>query len=273
MKTIKLLSLSAIGCALAMLFTACGSSTNYPTSYTYEVNQDIQYLYYDVYEASEIQTAFDKAIGYDGIFLSNHFLDGNINPEARKLPYPEQIAYYFRDYEDALAEGKRIGLKVFPAVELSFLGTDFLIYGLDSSWYLAHPEIMRMEKTAELSMMRDAGALIVQAHPYREDSYIDHIRLFPRSVHAVETLNSCQPDLANEMAALYASRYNLLTTCGSDNHWAGEVFDVLRRKGLEPAIAGMSADEPLESVEDYIRLVKAGQMRPFLQREPEPGDK
>ena len=216
---------------------------------------------------------FYKALGYDGIFLSNHFLDGNINPEAGKLPYPEQIAYYFRDYEDALAEGKRIGLKVFPAVELSFLGTDFLIYGLDRAWYLAHPEIMRLEKTEELSMMRDAGALIVQAHPYREDFYIDHIRLFPRSVHAVEALNSCQPEPVNEMAALYASHYGLLTTWGSDNHWAGEVFDVLRRRGLQPAIAGMSTDEPLGGAEDYIRLVKAGRMQPFLQPEPEQENK
>lgn len=221
-------------------------------------------------KASPVDTVrFYKAIGYDGIFVSNHFLDGNINQEARKLPYPEQIAYYFRDYEDALAEGKRIGLKVFPAVELSFLGTDFLVYGLDPAWYAAHPEIMRMEKTGELAMMMEAGALVVQAHPYREDFYIDHIRLFPRSVHAVETLNSCQPAGVNEMAALYAQHYALLTTWGSDNHWAGKVFDVLRRKGLQPVIAGMSADEPLESVEDYIRLIKAGTMRPFLQPEPE----
>ena len=225
-------------------------------------------------KASPVDTVrFYKVLGYDGIFVSNHFLDGNINPEARKLPYPEQIAYYFRDYEDALAEGKRIGLKVFPAVELSFLGTDFLIYGLDRAWYLAHPEIMRLEKTEELSMMRDAGALIVQAHPYREDFYIDHIRLFPRSVHAVETLNSCQPKAVNEMASLYAQHYALLTTWGSDNHWAGEVFDVLRRRGLQPAIAGMSTDEPLGGAEDYIRLVKAGRMRPFLQPEPEQENK
>ena len=30
----------------------------------------------------------------------------------------------------------------------------------------------------ELQMMMDAGAFIVQAHPYREEHYIDHIRLF-----------------------------------------------------------------------------------------------
>ena len=65
---------AALCCAIAMLFTACDSepSVNYPTSYLYEVGQDIQYLYYDPYEAAEIQTAFDKAIGYDGYAYVAH---------------------------------------------------------------------------------------------------------------------------------------------------------------------------------------------------------
>ena len=29
--------------------------------------------------------SFYKQLGYDGIFITNHFLDGNINPEARAL--------------------------------------------------------------------------------------------------------------------------------------------------------------------------------------------
>lgn len=70
----KLFSFFAICCASAMLFTACepGSSVNYPTSYYYEVGQDIQYLCYDPYEAAEIRTAFNKAIGNDGQMIVAH---------------------------------------------------------------------------------------------------------------------------------------------------------------------------------------------------------
>lgn len=73
MKTIKLLT-AALCCTTVMLFTACGSDSdvNYPASYTYEVDQDIQYLCYDEYEAAEIQTAFNKAIGYDGYIYVAH---------------------------------------------------------------------------------------------------------------------------------------------------------------------------------------------------------
>ena len=210
---------------------------------------------------------FYKSAGYDGIFLTNHFLDGNINPEVRSLPFEEQIDYYFAGFDECAKLGARIGLKVFPGVELSYLGTDFLIYGLDRRWYRARPDIMQMSKREELALMMEAGAFIVQAHPYREAHYIDHIRLFPRSVHAAEIINSNQAPLANDMAALYAKQYGLLETCGSDNHWGTEVFDRLRRKGVPDQVAGICTNRPIGSVEDYIAMVNGGQIRPFLQSE------
>ena len=210
---------------------------------------------------------FYKELGYDGIFITNHFLDGNINPEARVLPYCDQIDYYFSDYEEGVRTGSEIGLKVFPGVELSYKGTDFLIYGLDKDWYKAHPEILDMDKTEELAFMMDEGAFIIQAHPYREAHYIDHIRLFPRSVHGAEVINSNQAWLSNEMAEIYAEKYGLLKTAGSDNHWGGNIFSRLREKGFRPEIAGMCSDTELESVRDYIAGVRNGTMRIFLMDE------
>lgn len=210
---------------------------------------------------------FYKEAGYDGIFLTNHFLDGNINACARSLPYEEQIDYYFSDAEEAAEEGEKAGLKVFPGVELSYRGTDFLIYGLEKDWYRKHPEILRMEKREELKLMADAGAFIVQAHPYREASYIDHIRLYPRSVHAVEVINSSQTPLANRMADHYADAYGLLKTCGSDNHRAGGLFADLRGKGLAAEIAGMCSTQPVCSPGDFIRMMRAGELKRFIQTE------
>lgn len=73
---------------------------------------------------------FYKKMGYDGVFVTNHFVDGNINCD-RTRPYKEQLDFYFSDYERALEIGEKIGLKVFLGVELSYKGTDFLVYGLD----------------------------------------------------------------------------------------------------------------------------------------------
>lgn len=215
----------------------------------------------------EDTVTFYKNRGYDGIFITNHFLDGNINPEARKLSYPEQIDYYFSDYEKGAELGAGIGIKVFPGVELSYKGTDFLIYGLNKEWYKTHPEILEMKKTDELPFMISEGAFVIQAHPYREAHYIDHIRLFPRSVHGVEVINSGQPWEANEMVPLYARQYGLLETAGSDNHWGSEVFERLREKGFRPVIAGVETDTEISSVQDYIEQVKQGTLKIFLMDE------
>ena len=209
----------------------------------------------------EDTVGFYKRLGYDGIFITNHFLDGNINPNARKLSYPFQIDYYFMDYEEAVPIGEDIGIKVFPGVELSYKGTDFLIYGLDKDWYKSHPEIMDMDKTEELAFMMDAGALVIQAHPFREAYYIDHIRLFPRCVHGVEVINNNQVWESNEMASMYAREYGLLMTAGSDNHWGSRFFEKMKEKDLRPEIAGMSSETELLCVQDYISGVKDGKMK------------
>ena len=182
----------------------------------------------------EESVACYKALGYDGIFITNHFLDGNINVD-RSLTYGEQIEYYFSDYEKAVEIGKKLGIKVFCGVEVSYLGTDFLVYGLDKGWFLAHPEIMEMKKSQELALFMDNGALIIQAHPYREASYIDHIRLFPRHVHGVEIVNACRTEKENRMAEIYAENYSLLKFAGSDNHSGAN-----QRK-----LAGMCCEEPI----------------------------
>lgn len=196
--------------------------------------------------------AFYKRLGYDGVFITNHFLDGNINIDAGRS-YQEKIEFFFSDYEKGLEIGKELGIKVFCGVELSYAGTDFLVYGLDKAWFLAHPEIMEMDKREELSFMMENGALIIHAHPYREAPYIDHIRLFPRSVHGVEIMNACRRDHENKMAKIYAEEYDLLPFAGTDNH-VGE-----KREKL----AGMCCAEPISDVQEFIDRVKKQEMEIF----------
>lgn len=193
-----------------------------------------------------------KRLGYDGVFITNHFLDGNINIE-RDRPYEEKIDFYCSDYEEASALSAQIGIKVFFGVEMSYKGTDFLVYGLDKSWYLAHPEIIGMERTAILSLLKDSGALVIQAHPYREANYIDHIRLFPRHVHGIEILNASRPDFENDMAAYYAQYYGLIPVAGSDNHSAE------RQKRL----AGLEFETPIRDEADFVARVMAREAKIF----------
>ena len=196
--------------------------------------------------------AFYKELGYAGVFLTNHFLDGNINID-RSLPYEERVRFYFSDYEKALAIGNEMGLPVFLGIEISYAGTDFLIYGIDKTWCLSHPEIEGMRKSILLTLLQNSGALVIQAHPFREARYIDHIRLFPRHIHGVEVYNANRTDFENEMAEHYAKSYGLLPFAGSDNHVGGE----------QVKLGGMLSDTPIRDEQDFIARVKQGKMTPF----------
>ena len=191
---------------------------------------------------------FYKDMGYDGVFITNHFLDGNINIDSAK-PYEEKIEFYFSDYEEGVKIGKEIGIKVFCGVEVSYFGTDFLVYGLDKAWFLKHPQIEIMPQSEELSFYMENGALVIQAHPFREAAYIDHIRLFPRNVHGVEVLNACRTEIENKMAKIYAESYGLLAFAGTDNH-VGEK----RRK-----LAGLRFAGPILNEQDFVGRVKNGE--------------
>ena len=184
--------------------------------------------------------------------MTNHFIDGNIGID-KSLPYEEKINFYCSDYEEALSIGREIGIDVFFGFECSYKGTDFLVYGLDKDWLLSHPEIHDMKKSEMLPMMMDHGALVIQAHPFREAIYIDHIRLFPRAVHGVEVYNACRNDFENEMAAQYAKNYGLLPFAGSDNHRGGE----------QTRFGGMQAETKILDEADFVRRVKDGTMTPF----------
>lgn len=199
---------------------------------------------------------FYKEIGYAGIFVSNHFLDGNINID-RALPYEERIRFYFSDYEKALAVGRELGISVFCGVEMSYGGTDFLVYGLDQAWYLAHPEIEGMPKSKLLPMLIEEGALVIHAHPFREAAYIDHIRLFPRCVHGVEIFNACRSEFENRLAAQYTENYGLIRYAGSDNHKAGAL----------KTLGGMMTDHPIADEADYVCTVLGGGAKPFRRTE------
>lgn len=200
--------------------------------------------YYSVRDNLE----FYKSIGYEGVFITNHFIE-SFKDKRSVGRYEDDIRYFFSDYEDGLKIGEEIGLKVFFGVETTYGGTDFLIYGLDKAWFLAHPEIMAMKKREQLEYYMENGALVIQAHPFREAKYIDHIRLYPRSVHGVEIVNGCRTDFENRLAEQYAKNYVLLPFAGSDNHKGPD----------QKKLAGMSFETPIENELDFVMRIKNSQ--------------
>ncbi len=161
---------------------------------------------------------FYKKLGYSGIIVTDHFFNGNtaIPPH---FPWQERVRLFCRGYENAFDEGQRIGLDVFLGWEYGYYGTEFLTYGLDKTWLLNHPDVLEWGVEDYLARVRADGAFVVHAHPFREASYIETLRLFPRSVDAVEVINSRNESKEQDVKAYrYASKHRLLMTSGSDSH-------------------------------------------------------
>lgn len=190
-----------------------------------------------------------KAAGYDGIFITDHFFNGNSGIPI-ELPWEERIELFCKGYENAYEEGQKIGLQVFFGIEYGAGNAEFLVYNLDKQWLLDHPDIDRLPTRMALAMMRRDGAFIVQPHPFRERHYVDHIELYPRDVDGVEIINGAHEDKRmNDRAALYAKMYDLPCTSGSDTHDEKKMFG-----------CGVVSEEKFTCQLDYLKLMKAGKL-------------
>lgn len=185
-----------------------------------------------------------KELGYDGIIITDHFFNGN-SAIHNYYDWYDRVRQFCKGYENAKAEGDKIGLKVFFGIEYSYFGTDLLTYGIDKDWLYQNDNIMDVSVYEYIKRVHDAGGIIVHAHPFREASYINEVKLMPKWVDGVEVYNAGNYDEKfNERAKWYAEQYNLPITAGTDNHHL-----------TAERISGICTEQSLESIEDYIDAV------------------
>lgn len=188
------------------------------------------------------------AEGYTGIFVTDHFFNGN-SAVPRNLPWKERIELYCKGYENARKRGEEIGLDVFFGFEYGDGGSDYLVYGLDKQWLIENDRILDMNLTDFLEYARRCGGFTVQAHPFREYDYIRSTTHAPRFTDAVEAVNASHiraghPEF-NDRAKLYAEWYGLPVTGGSDSHnTSGKWFG-----------GGIISESRFTSAADYAKAV------------------
>ena len=183
--------------------------------------------------------------GYAGVFITDHFLNGNCvdSLRDRSVPFKKRICGFCEGYKAV----KRLAgekLQVFFGFEYSYGGTDVLVYGWDEEKLSGLPEITDMDMRSFIRFANDNGALTIQAHPFREASYIDHIRLYPE-VKGIETFNAMRDDRTNRLADFYASEYNKIKFSGTDNHGYN----------IPEYIGGMAFTERLKDEKDFVGRV------------------
>lgn len=198
----------------------------------------------------EIARACKKA-GYTGMIVTEHNWYGN-NCLDSDLPWEEWVELFCKGYEHAKDWGDENDFDVFFGYEANYAGTEFLVYGVDKQWLKEHPEIKDATIEEQLQLIHQAGGMVVQAHPFREEPYIPEVRLFPEYVDAVEGINATHSNHLStshnnkewdEMAIAYAKKHKLPMTAGSDTH------------GINIFGGGVACRKRWTCVRDYCQLI------------------
>lgn len=189
--------------------------------------------------------------GYSGAILTDHFYHGNTRPD-RSLPWAQYMDEYLSGYYDMkkAAEGK--DFEVFFGVEELFDTWDeYLVYGLEPEWYISHPELRDMKRVEFLTLAKESGAFIIQAHPYRYRDYFkcDHLTISSSLVDGYEVFNSCNTPEHNKLALMLAEKENKIMVGGSDRHKAADYIETL---------GGIILQEKVHSIGELIDAVRAG---------------
>lgn len=195
-----------------------------------------------------------KEYGYTGVIVTEHNWGGNTCID-RNLPWEQFVDEFAKSYERAKAKGDEIGVDVFFGYEAGYNGTEFLIYGIDKEYMKAHPELKNCTVEEQFEIVHNGGGIVVHAHPFREESYIPEIRLFPDYIDGVEGINvshitplrtSHNNPTYDVKAMEYARSLNKPMTCGSDVH-SSVIFG-----------GGIRANRKLKDIHEFTELIMSG---------------
>jgi len=186
-------------------------------------------------------------LGYTGIIVTDHFYRGN-TAIAKYLPWDKWVNKFCQGYEDAAEEGEHYGLDVFFGWEETFQGDDYLVYGLGKEWLLEHPEVRYWTRREQFEEVRRHGGCVVRAHPFRQAYYIDCIRFSLGSVDAIEIANAGNEPSSDALARVYAGKFGLPATAGSDIHYAGDI--------RQNTVFGVYLEKKMKSISDYVAAIR-----------------
>lgn len=188
-----------------------------------------------------------KNRGYSGIIITDHFFRGN-SAADRSKSWRGFVEEYCSGYFHAKEEGDKQGFQVFFGIEDNFQGDEYLVYGITPEWLAEQTDMLSWSREEYYSRIKAVGGIVIQAHPFRERGYLDAVRINPFYVDGIEAYNVGNLAYMDGIAYRYGKEYGFPMTAGSDMHH-GKEGDVL---------SGIEADEPLHSIEDFVKLILSG---------------
>ena len=158
--------------------------------------------------------------GYSGIIVTDHFFRYTCRPHVWNIPYNQFFARFIEGYHHVCRAAEPYGLKIYKGAEVRFdeSTNDYLLYNYPDE-LLADPDaIFSMDLDTFYPLCQQAGALLIQAHPFRGTcTPVD-----PRFIDGIEVYNlKARGDSQNHLSVKLAQENpQFITTSGSDFHYA-----------------------------------------------------
>ena len=194
------------------------------------------------------------AAGYTTLVVTDHYTPGLCQScEDVHARVAKHTAGYRRMRE--LLDGC---IHVLYGFELRFEGAnnDYLVYGLDPEFLIAHPSICTLSRREAIDRIHTFGGLIYQAHPFR-----DHMTVLdPAGLDGIEVFNAHNHhDSRNYLAYAFAKQNGLPGVAGTDLHHS-----------YHSASAGIITPEPITTTEELVAALRSGSYRTFGEIVPAP---
>lgn len=185
--------------------------------------------------------------GYQGCVLTNHFYWGNTGIDT-DLPWEEFVKAYELDYIACKKSAEKFGLDISFAVEEEVdEGLEILIYGITPEILYAHPEL-KEQNLENWSKLRECGAVIIQAHPFRNRQSIPVRKVFSHDlIDGIEVFNSGNNPEDNTEALQYSEKNpDLIFISGADSH-----------SGKNACIGGIETNVRIRNEKELAEILKS----------------
>ena len=184
-----------------------------------------------------------KAAKYSGIVITDHFCRYSLAKILDSEGYSAAVDYFLTGYR-AAKEAAGSELDILLGMELRFNENlnDYLVLGITEDFLYEYEDILDMNPQSFSELAREKGILIFQAHPFRNSMTV----INPKFLDGVEVFNGhFAHDSRNNLAEIWAEKYNLLKCSGSDMH---EVRQIPR--------GGIISDERITDTKKLVEILK-----------------
>jgi hypothetical protein len=184
--------------------------------------------------------------GFNGFVLTEHINHSTFG-KMESASWDDKMTHFLTSYRIARETAASVDpdFTVLLGAELRIDGfdNDYLLFGLTEAFLRRHPDLMQMDFSSMSDCVRDAGILLVQAHPFRRHmTVVDWAKL-----DGIEVCNGNPGHESNNpIAAAWARRHGLIGTSGNDFH------DAFGEK-----LAGIRTSQRITDNAQLLRILKS----------------